>query len=142
MIGAVAINVTLCAIHPRLRRMRRKVPMMILGVVLLAIWVTLAFIKLHALIFVAIVMVVGSAGACGHQVARDPQGPAASLLRQAIIEQLTSERSCKPKLLLGTYGSESLATGALTLAKDEKARWSSASSARCRCRTNTRASKS
>src|SRR5205807_6508860 len=27
VIGAVAINVTLCAVHPRLRRMRRKVPM-------------------------------------------------------------------------------------------------------------------
>src|SRR6202012_1851891 len=58
VIGAVAINVTLCSRHPRLRKIRRKAPMMILGIVLLAIWVSLAFTKLHALIFVTIVMVV------------------------------------------------------------------------------------
>src|SRR5215204_1903010 len=59
VIGAVAINVTLCALHPRLRRMRRKAPMMVLGLLLVAIWVTLAFTKLHALAFVTIVMAVG-----------------------------------------------------------------------------------
>src|SRR6185503_18508666 len=59
VIGAVAINVTLCALHPRLRRFRRKVPMMLLGIFLLAIWVTLAFTKLHALIFVTVVMIIG-----------------------------------------------------------------------------------
>ena len=42
VIGAVAINVTLCSLHPRLRRMHRKVPMLMLGFILLAIWVTLA----------------------------------------------------------------------------------------------------
>src|SRR6266550_9105635 len=30
VIGAVAINVSLCAIHPRLRRIKRKIPMILL----------------------------------------------------------------------------------------------------------------
>ena len=59
VIGAVAINVSLCSIHPRLRRPWRKICMMVLGIVLLIIWVTLAFVKHEALIFVCIVMVVG-----------------------------------------------------------------------------------
>jgi amino acid transporter len=49
VIGAVAINVSLCALHPRLRRMKRKAPMAVLRLILLTIWVTLAFTKLHAL---------------------------------------------------------------------------------------------
>ena len=36
-IGAVAINVTLCALRPRLRRLHRKAPMMLLGVLLLLV---------------------------------------------------------------------------------------------------------
>src|SRR5205085_861313 len=59
VIGAVAINVTLCSLHPRLRRMHRKAPMLLLGLILLAIWVTLAFTKLHALLFVTVVMIIG-----------------------------------------------------------------------------------
>src|SRR5436305_743417 len=59
VIGAVAINVTLCSIHPRLRRLSRKIPMLLLGMILLAMWITLAFTKLHALVFVTIVMIVG-----------------------------------------------------------------------------------
>ena len=46
VIGAVAINVTLCALHPRLRRLHRKGPMMVLGLVLLAIWVVSPFVAL------------------------------------------------------------------------------------------------
>src|SRR5205085_6826080 len=61
VIGAVAINVTLCALHPRLRRLHRKAPMMALGLLLMAIWVTLAFTKLHALVFVTVVMAGGLA---------------------------------------------------------------------------------
>ena len=61
VIGAVAINVSLCSIHPRSRRPWRKICMMVLGMVLLVIWVTLAFVKHEALIFVCIVMVVGLA---------------------------------------------------------------------------------
>src|SRR4029079_6960033 len=71
VIGAVAINVTLCSLHPRLRRMHRKFPMLLLGLVLLAIWVTLAFPKLHALVFVTAVMAIGlTARAVTKQVSR------------------------------------------------------------------------
>lgn len=117
VVGAVAINVTLCSTHPRLRRMHRKLPMMLLGVSLLAIWVTLAFTKLHALLFVTIVMVVGlSARAVTKWLNRRSGKP--SLLRQAIAEQLTPEALMKPKLLLGTYGSDSLAAAALEEARE------------------------
>src|SRR5690348_673329 len=57
VIGAISINISLCAVHPRLRRLRRKIPMALLGLVLLAIWITLAITKLHALIFVCIVLI-------------------------------------------------------------------------------------
>src|SRR4029079_18796812 len=55
VVGAVAINCTLCAFHPRLRKMWRKSFMLILGLLLIAIWITLAFTKVHALIFVCVV---------------------------------------------------------------------------------------
>lgn len=113
VIGAVAINVSLCAFHPRLRRMHRKVPMLLLGVFLLAIWVTLAFTKLHALAFVIIVM---SVGLTAREITKwwgARKGPRPSLLRQAIMEQLTPEAMGQQKVLVGTYGSESLATAAL-----------------------------
>jgi amino acid transporter len=116
VIGAVAINVSLCALHPRLRRLYRKVGMVVLAVVLLAIWVTLAFTKLHALVFVLLVMGIGLAA---RQVTRlaAARRPKPSLLRQAIMEQLTPEAFGKPKVLLGTYGSEALAPAALRVAK-------------------------
>lgn len=116
VIGAVAINVTLCAIHPRLRKLYRKIPMMFLGGVLLAIWVTLACTKLHALVFVIIVLTVGlSARAFNKWFARRREKP--TLLRQAIMEQLTPEALLRPKMLLCTYGSDGLAHAALTRAK-------------------------
>ncbi len=117
VIGAVAINVTLCAGHPRLRRMRRKVPMLLLGIVLLAIWVTLACTKLHALAFVTIVMVIGLSARAITKWAAKRGGDKPSLLRQAIAEQLSSENLMKPKVLLGTYGSDVLAAAALEEAK-------------------------
>jgi amino acid transporter len=87
VIGAVAINVTLCAFHPRLRRMRRKFPMVLLGIVLLLIWVTLAYVKREALVFVSIVMVTGlSVRFVTRWLAARRAKP--SLIRQAIIEQL------------------------------------------------------
>lgn len=116
VVGAVAINVTLCAIHPRTRRWWRKAPMLLLGFVLLAIWVSLAIDKRHALIFVSIVMAVGlGARAVTKLVSR--RRPRPSLLRQAIMEQLTAEALARPKILLGTYGSDLLARPALLLAK-------------------------
>src|SRR5204863_3555091 len=59
VVGAVAINCSLCAFHPRLRKTWRKLAMAALGLLLIAIWITLAFTKLHALIFVCIVLAVG-----------------------------------------------------------------------------------
>jgi amino acid transporter len=118
VVGAVAINVTLCTTHPRLRHWSRKVPMALLGLLLLAIWVTLAFTKLHALAFVAIVMAVGLIARYATKQVQKRRGPRLSLLRQAIAEQVTSEAMAKPKLLLGTYGSDLLATAALRRAKE------------------------
>jgi len=116
VVGAVAINVTLCSTHPRLRRMRRKVPMMLLGILLLAIWVTLAFTKLHALAFVMVVLAVGlSARAATRWLAQ--RRPKPSLLRQAILEQLPADAMSRPKLMVGTYGSDALARPALEAAK-------------------------
>lgn len=116
VVGAVAINVTLCALHPRLRRWRRKIPMFGLGLVLLAIWISLGFDKPHAVIFVSIVMAVGlGARAVTKLATRRAARP--SLLRQAIMEQLTDGALSKPKYLLGTYGSDTLARAALAEAK-------------------------
>jgi amino acid transporter/nucleotide-binding universal stress UspA family protein len=117
VIGAVAINVTLCAFHPRLRRLRRKVPMILLGFFLVAIWVTLALTKLHALVFVCIVMIVGlSARRISRSLTRR-RGGKPSLIRQAIMEQLRTEDFSRRKILIGTYGSEKLAPAALAEAK-------------------------
>ncbi len=121
VIGAVAINVTLCAMHPRLRRMRRKAPMMLLGMLLLAMWVTLAFTKVHALVFVVIVMVVGLSARAATKWWSARKGPRPSLLRQAIAEQLTADALAKPKLLIGTYGSETLAPVAMREARQSNA---------------------
>jgi amino acid transporter len=122
VIGAVAINVTLCSTHPRLRRMRRKLPMMGLGVVLLAIWVTLACTKLHALVFVTVVMVVGlGARSLTQYLGRRDGAAKLPLLRQAVLEQLTPEAMARPKILVGTYGSDSLAAAALLEARQANA---------------------
>jgi hypothetical protein len=117
VIGAIAINVTLCAIHPRLRKLYRKVPMLLLGLVLLAMWVTLAFVKHEALIFVAIVMAVGLSARQLTKWYSGRKGPQLSLLRRAILEQLSTYALSGPKILVGTYGSDALAPAALAEAK-------------------------
>ncbi len=116
VIGAVAINVTLCSGHPRLRRLRRKGPMVALGVVLIAIWITLAFTKLHALVFVASVLTVGLTARAITKFAQK-RWPKPSLLRQAILEQMPPDALALPRVMVGTYGSESLALPALEEAK-------------------------
>ena len=116
VIGAVAINVSLCALHPRLRTYYRKVPMVTLGVVLVAIWVTLAFTKLHALAFVTIVMAVGLSARMVTKHVAATRGKE-SLLRQAIVAQFTPETLAKRRLMVGTYGSVALARPALRIAK-------------------------
>jgi len=117
VIGAVAINVSLCAIHPRLRKLSRKVPMILLGLILLAIWVTLAFTKLHALVFVGVVMTIGLTARAFTKWWANRDGVRPTLLRQAIMEQLTPEAMGRPKILLGTYGSDHLGKSALEEAK-------------------------
>ncbi|MGH7176687.1 MAG: amino acid permease, partial [Tepidisphaeraceae bacterium] len=113
VIGAVAINICLCAFHPRLRRMKRKVPMVLLGALLVAIWLTLAATKHHALLFVLIVLAVGLTAREFTRWWSNRRGTRPSLLRQAILEQLPAEVMSRPKLLLGTYGSDALASSAL-----------------------------
>jgi amino acid transporter len=120
IVGAVAINCTLCAFHPRLRKFMRKGPMFCLGMLLIAIWVTLAITKLHALIFVTIVLAVGLTlrQITRYQAKRRPKP---SLLRQAIMEQLPPDALARPKVLLATAGSDQLATAALEIARDQHA---------------------
>jgi amino acid transporter/nucleotide-binding universal stress UspA family protein len=120
VVGAVAINVTLVSTHPRLRGLRRKAPMLALGLLLIAIWLTLAYTKPHALAFVTVVMVVGLAlrALTKHVAARRPKP---SLLRRAIMEQLPADALARKKILLATAGSDRLADEALDLARAEGA---------------------
>jgi hypothetical protein len=120
VVGAVAINCGLCSFHPRLRKPYRKVAMGALALLLVAIWVTLALTKLHALAFVTIVMV---SGLILRQLTRYAQArrPRPSLLRQAIMEQLPPGAMERPKLLLATAGSDQMAEAAMRCAKEEAA---------------------
>jgi nucleotide-binding universal stress UspA family protein len=87
--------------------------MVALGVVLLAIWVTLAFVKREALVFVCIVMIVGLTARQLNRLWARRKGPRPSLLRQAVMEQLSADVFGKPKIVIGTYGSDALAPAAL-----------------------------
>jgi amino acid transporter len=120
IVGAVAISCSVSALHPRLRRWFRKVPMMAIGVLLLAIWVTLAYTKLHALIFVSIVLVVGLSLRQLTKIAAQRR-PKPSLLRRAIMEQLPEDAMARKKMLLATAGSDQLAELALKIAASENA---------------------
>ena len=113
VVGAVAINTLLVSRHPRLRKWWRKAGALALGVLLMLIWVTLAFTKLHALAFVTIVMAVGLAARALTKWYATRQGERPSLLRQAIMEQLSPDAAVSRKFLLGTYGSDALARAAL-----------------------------
>ncbi len=120
VVGAVAINCSLCTFHPRLRKIYRKFGMAILAVVLIAIWITLAFTKMHATIFVSIVLV---SGLLLRQITKyaAKRKPKQSLLRRAIVEQLSPEAMEKPRILLATAGSARLAEPAIQLAQAEGA---------------------
>src|SRR6185295_6333782 len=100
VVGAVAINITLCSTHPRLRRMRRKIPMLLLGLFLMAIWVTLALTKRHALAFVMVVLALGLTARAATKFLAARRGEKRSLLRQAIAEQLPANALAMPKVLL------------------------------------------
>jgi amino acid transporter/nucleotide-binding universal stress UspA family protein len=120
VVGAVAIDCSLATIHPRLRKMWRKVCMGAMALLLTAIWFTLATTKIPALIFVSIVLAVGL---ILRQITRYAavRRPKPSLLRQAIMEQLTPEAIAKPKLLLATAGSAAMADAAMETAAAEGA---------------------
>jgi len=121
VIGAVAINISLVAWHPRLRRLHRKIPMVALGLVLLAIWVTLALVKHEALLFVLIVMSIGLSARQLNRWWIRRKGPQPSLLKRATLEQLSPDALLRPKLLIGTYGSDAIASAALEEARKEQA---------------------
>ena len=87
--------------------------MMRLRAVLLTIWVTLAYVKHEALIFVSIVMVIGLTGRMLTKLLRRRGGPKRTLLEQAINDQLTLAALTKPRVLVGTYGSDRIAPAAL-----------------------------
>jgi nucleotide-binding universal stress UspA family protein len=94
--------------------------MLILGLLLIAIWITLAFTKVHALIFVCVVMIIGLSLRAATK-AHAKRRPKPSLLRQAIMEQLPADAMFGRKILLATAGSDDLAEPALEVAKRENA---------------------
>jgi amino acid transporter len=120
VVGAIAINCSITAFHPRLRKLSRKIAMGAMGLLLIAIWITLAFTKWHALAFVAIVL---ATGLILRQLTRfaAARKPKPSLLRQAIIDQLPPDVWTRPKVLLATAGSDTLADPALQRAAAENA---------------------
>ncbi|MDB5324862.1 MAG: UspA protein [Phycisphaerales bacterium] len=116
IVGAVAINCVLCAFHARLRRWYRRGPMMAIGILLAIIWITIAIDKRAALIFVAIVLAVGfSLRYATHWFAA--RRPKMSLLRQAIVAQLTPEALALPRMMIATAGGSQLADQACQEAK-------------------------
>ncbi len=120
IVGAVAINCVLCAFHPRLRRWWRKSPMLATGIFLGTIWITIAVDKINATIFVSIVMVVGfGLRYLTHFLAA--RKPKPSLLRQAIIDQLTPEALSRPRMMLATAGGSQFAEVACEKAARENA---------------------
>lgn len=120
MVGAIAINVSLCVFHPRLRKRWRKASMAVLAVVLVAIEITLAFTKLHAAAFVGAVLAVGLITR-QFTVWWHSRRPRPSLLRQAVMEQLTPDALARPRIMLATAGSTQLARQALEKAREEGA---------------------
>jgi amino acid transporter len=121
VVGAVAINVTLVSAHPRLHRTWRRAAALGLGALLACIWATLAVTKLHALAFVGVVLAVGLTARAATRWYARRHGPRPSLLRQAVLEQLTPEALARPRVLVGTYGSEALARPAAAYARDRGA---------------------
>ncbi|MFT3786805.1 MAG: universal stress protein [Tepidisphaeraceae bacterium] len=121
VVGAVAINIMLCSFHPRLYHFYRKAPMAVLGVLLIAIWITLAYFKREALVFVVIVMVIGLSARALTKALQKRAGEKPSLIRKAIQELFKPEVAAMPKMLLGTYGSDALAMPAIHLARSRGA---------------------
>ncbi|MFN8709451.1 MAG: APC family permease, partial [Planctomyces sp.] len=63
VVGAVAINVTACATNPKLGlRRSEQIGMMILSIVMISIWLTIAYEKPRALIFAGSIVGLGLGG--------------------------------------------------------------------------------
>lgn len=120
IVGAVALNCTLVSLHPRLRRWYRKSAMGLLALLLVGIWLTLAVTKIHALVFVSLVLGGGLLLRFATQAAARRRGKP-SLFRQAVMEQLTPQAMAMPKVMLTTAGGDELADAALQVAKAEHA---------------------
>ena len=120
VVGAVALDCLLAAAHPRMRKIWRKIAIGALGTFLVVVWITLAFTKWHALVFVSIVMAIGLTLRALTRWAQ-ARRPKPSLLRQAIVEQLPPDAWARPRLLLATAGSDDLAEPALAIAEAEGA---------------------
>jgi nucleotide-binding universal stress UspA family protein len=120
VVGAVALNCCLAAVHPRLRKWYRKAAILVLGLFLVCVWFTLAFTKIPALVFVTTVLAVGLALRALTRYMQQRR-PKPSLLRQAIMEQLPPDAWSRPKLLLATAGSDTMAEPAMEEAKRENA---------------------
>ena len=120
VVGAVALDCILAALHPRLRKVWRKIAIFLLGAFLVVVWVTLAFTKVAALIFVTVVLAVGL---ILRQVTRwaAARKPKTSLLRRAIMEQLPPDALARKKIMLATAGSDLMADEALRVAQAEGA---------------------
>jgi len=91
-----------------------------LAVILIAIWITLAFTKLHAVVFVTVVLAIGLSLRGLTRFAQKKR-PKPSLLRQAILEQLPVDAMLRPKFLVATAGSAQLADSALQLCQEHNA---------------------
>ena len=120
VVAAVAIDCTLAGLHPRLRGGWRKFAIVTLGMFLVVVWVTLAFTKIFALIFVTIVMAVGLSlrQLTQYQKSRRPKP---SLLSRAISDQLSTDALLGPKVLVASAGGTGLAEAAVEKAKQEDA---------------------
>jgi nucleotide-binding universal stress UspA family protein len=76
--------------------------------------------KVHALIFVCVVMIFGLSLRAATR-AHAKRRPKPSLLRQAIFEQLTPDALARPRVMLATAGSDAMADAAIELARREHA---------------------
>jgi len=121
VVGAITINVSLCTIHPRLRRWYRKVPMAMLGLLLLCIWITVGLTKLHALIFAGIVMILGLSARSLSWWWKTRRGTTEDPLKDAVARQPAKIDPAKPKLIVVTYGSLHFARQAMERACSEDA---------------------
>ncbi len=120
VVGAITMNCSLCSLHPRLRRIWRKVAVASLALLLVAIFITLAATRVYALVFIAIVVSIGLLTRWANQYVTSRK-PKLSLFRQAIVDQITPDAWNRPRLLVATAGSSNLAEKAIQHAREQGA---------------------